>query len=285
VIEVLRVGGLTTVQDLGRPGLAALGVGRSGAADRGSLRLANRLVGNEEAAACLEVTLGGFRARVGSAAVVAVAGAPVAVRVGGREGHVHGPLEVPAGAELRLGVPPRGARTYLAVRGGLDVPPVLGSRSTDVLAGLGPPAVRPGDRLSVGSAVAGPPTVDVAPVPDLPDEVVLRALPGPRDDWFHPAALRTLGEAAYEVTPDSNRVGLRLAGPPLERAVTRELPPEGMPDGALQVPPSGQPVLFLADHPVTGGYPVLAVVPPDDLDLAAQARPGQRIRFRVGRPR
>ena len=283
MIEIAAAGPLTTVQDLGRPGLAHLGVGRSGAADRGSLRLANRLVGNREGAACLEITLGGFVARFGRAATVALAGAPCPVRVAGHGGHMHGPLEVAAGQELQVGRPARGVRTYLAVRGGLDVPAVLGSRSTDILAGLGPDVVEPGARLGVGTDVAGPPTVDVAPVPQIPDEIVLLALPGPRDDWFVRGALDALCSQAYEVTAESNRVGLRLSGLPLERAVTRELPSEGMPDGALQVPPNGQPVLFLADHPVTGGYPVIAVVLEDDICLAAQARPGQRVRFRPRR--
>jgi len=278
---------LCTVQDLGRPGLGHLGVGRSGGADRRSLRLANRLVGNPDGAACLEITLGGFAARFEVAAVVALTGAPCTVRVSGRGAEPPGPLSLPAGAELRLGTPASGVRSYLAVRGGIDVPPVLGSRSTDVLAGLGPEVVRPGARLPVGRYLAGPPRSDPGPVsaipaiPAIPAEIVLAAWAGPRDDWFTPAALAALGTRAYAVTPASNRVGLRLSGPPLDRAGPGELPPEGMVDGALQVPPDGQPVLLLADHPVTGGYPVIAVVADDDLWLAAQARPGQRVRFQV----
>lgn len=281
MIEVLRPGTLTTVQDLGRPGHAHLGVGRSGAADRGSLRLANRLVGNREGAACLEITLGGFAARFHRAATVALAGAPCPVRVSGREGFMHGPVQLRAGNELSLGVPALGLRTYLAVRGGIDVPPVLGSRSTDLLSGLGPGPLRPGVQLTLATDAAELPAVDLAPVPRLPERIVLRVTPGPRDDWFTPAALTVLGSAEYEVTAQSNRVGLRLSGPKLERATDRELPSEGMVSGALQVPPSGQPVLFLADHPVTGGYPVIAVVQEQDLCLAAQARPGQRLRFHV----
>jgi biotin-dependent carboxylase-like uncharacterized protein len=281
VIEVVHAGPLTMVQDLGRPGLAHLGVGRSGAADRGSLRLANRLVGNHEGAACLEITFGGFRARFGEACMVALAGAPCPVRVSGREGFMHGPIHVGKGDELSLGVPTRGVRTYLAVRGGLAVPPVLGSRSTDMLAGLGPSPLRAGTQLPVGDDVDEPPCVDIAPVPEIPEQIILRALPGPRDDWFIPAALTVLASHAYEVSPQSNRVGLRLSGPKLERSVPGELPSEGMVCGAVQVPPSGQPVLFLADHPVTGGYPVIAVIAEQDLCLAAQARPGQRLRFHV----
>jgi biotin-dependent carboxylase-like uncharacterized protein len=281
VIEVIRPGALSTVQDLGRPGLAHLGVGRSGAADRGSLRLANRLVGNREGAAGLEITFGGFTARFTEAAIVALAGAPCRVRVSGRDGFMHGPMDIPPGAELSLGVPTRGVRTYLAVRGGVDVPPVLGSRSTDVLAGVGPEQLRTGTCLPVGDEAGELPEVDLAPVAPIPEDMVLRVVPGPRDDWFTPDALATLTATAYEVTTQSNRVGIRLSGAALERSVTRELPSEGTVCGALQVPSNGQPVLFLADHPVTGGYPVIAVVVEPDVCHAAQARPGQRIRFRV----
>jgi len=285
VIEILSAGPFSTVQDLGRPGLGALGVGASGAADRGSLRLANRLVGNPEWAAALEVTLGGLRARLSATTVVALTGAPAQLRLAGRDAGAYGPIDVPAGAELEVGRPWAGLRSYLGVRGGIAVRPVLGSRSTDVLAGLGPPIVRDGDRLPVGADTVGLPNVDVAPAPAYASEVELRVLLGPRDDWFTPEAVATLSAAAYTVTPESNRIGIRLSGPALNRAVTRELPPEGMVTGALQVPPNGQPVLFLADHPVTGGYPVIGVVLANDIGHAAQARPGDVIRFRaVNRP-
>jgi biotin-dependent carboxylase-like uncharacterized protein len=281
MIEVLRPGPLTTVQDLGRPGYAHLGVGRSGAADRASLRLANRLVGNPEGAAGLEITLGGFAARFTARAVVAVTGAPAPVRLAGRGVAPYGPVEVAPGDRVELGVPRRGVRTYLAVRGGLDVPAVFGSRSADLLGGLGPPAVEAGTRLPVGTRTAGFPIVDLAPVPDLPAEPVLPVRAGPRADWFVPGALDLLGSRPYEVTAASNRVGLRLSGPPLRAAGDRELPTEGLVEGALQVPPNGQPIVMLADHPVTGGYPVIAVVDEAAIALAAQARPGDRIRFRV----
>ena len=282
MIEVLRPGPLTTVQDLGRPGYAHLGVGRSGAADRASLRLANRLVGNPEGAAGLEITLGGFAARFAARAVLALTGAPAPVRIAGHSAAPYGPVEVGPGDEVELGVPDRGVRTYLAVRGGLDVPAVFGSRSTDLLGGLGPPTVAAGTRLAVGTPAAGFPTVDLAPVPELPAELVLPARAGPRADWFAAGALDLLGSGSYEVTSASNRVGLRLSGPPLRSARDRELPTEGLVEGALQVPPNGQPIVMLADHPVTGGYPVIAVVDEAAVALAAQARPGDRIRFRIG---
>jgi biotin-dependent carboxylase-like uncharacterized protein len=182
---------------------------------------------------------------------------------------------------LALGVPARGLRAYLAVRGGVAVPPVLGSRSTDALSGLGPAPLAAGDRLPVGDLAADEPLVDVAPVASLPDRPVLRVLPGPRRDWLADTAWAALRDAAWTVSADSDRVGLRLTGPRLARARDDELPSEGLVPGAVQVPPDGAPVLFLADHPVTGGYPVLAVVVTADLPVAAQLRPGDVVRFRA----
>lgn len=281
-LEVVATGPLTTVQDLGRPGLAALGVGRSGAADTASLRLANRLVGNDEGQAGLEVTFGGLGLRCEGGTTVALTGAPCPMSVDGRQVAPYSVVWVPDGATLRLGAPAAGLRSYLAVRGGVDVPPVLGSRSTDTLAGLGPAPLATGDRIPVGCPRGDLPGVDLAPVrvPDSGD-IWLRVVAGPRADWFTTEAYDGLLASSYEVTADSNRVGMRLAGAALERSRDEELPSEGMVPGALQVPPSGQPTLFLADHPVTGGYPVIAVVVSEDLGLAAQARPGQQIRFRA----
>jgi biotin-dependent carboxylase-like uncharacterized protein len=196
---------------------------------------------------------------------------------------MNAPCTVPAGGRLTVGAPTSGVRTYLAVRGGFAGARTLGSRSTDVLSGLGPAPLSPGDVLPVGSDHSGPwPSVDVAPVPPPPDgDLAVRVVPGPRDDWCTPGALRTLTSAAFVVSPDSDRVGVRLSGARLTRSRSAELPSEGVVPGAIQVPPSGQPVVFLADHPVTGGYPVVAVVRSADLPVLAQARPGQRVSFRV----
>lgn len=281
-LEILRTGPQATIQDLGRPGFAAIGVGVCGAADRGSLRLANRLVGNAEGAAAIEATLGGLVVRGRGDLVVAVTGAPCPIEVGGRGGAMNSLIRVPDGAAVALGTPERGLRSYLAVRGGISVPPVLGSRSTDLLASLGPDPLDSGRLLPVGPAPQGFPPVALAPVtPPSGGELRLRVVPGPRDDWFTEHAMHTLLSEPFEVTKDSNRVGLRLSGPVLSRRKDGELPSEGMVIGALQVPPSGRPTLFLADHPSTGGYPVIAVVMAADVDIAAQARPGQRLRFAV----
>ncbi len=273
-LTVVATGPLTTVQDGGRPGQGAMGVGRSGACDRAAARLANRLVGNDPDAAVLEVTLGGLVLRAGADLVLATTGARCSVA------H-NAPVSLRADRELRLGLPPSGLRTYVAVRGGIAVEPVLGSRSTDLLSGLGPPALSAGDVLPVGAAAGDVPGVDVAPVADPPaGEVAVRVLPGPRADWFVSGAAAAFAGSPWTVTGESNRIGLRLAGPRLERARGGELASEGMVRGALQVPPSGQPVLFLADAPVTGGYPVLGYVADADVDRCGQLRPGQTLRFR-----
>jgi biotin-dependent carboxylase-like uncharacterized protein len=283
VLTVLAPGLFTTVQDRGRPGWASIGVTRSGAADRPAAGLANRLVGNDAQAAVLEVTAGGLQVRAGRTLLVAVTGAPVAVTVDGRAAPFDAPLTLRAGQVLGLGIPAVGLRSYLAVRGGIGVPPVLGSRSTDTLSGLGPASLRAGDVLPVGTLAGEEPVVDVAPVRAPSSRPVLRVLSGPRRDWLVPAAWTALTSEEWTVSADSNRVGLRLAGPRLDRARTDELPSEGLVPGAVQVPPDGAPVLFLADHPVTGGYPVLAVVTTDDLPAAAQLRPGDGVRFRPAR--
>jgi biotin-dependent carboxylase-like uncharacterized protein len=280
VIRVRQPGLLTTVQDGGRRGQAHLGVPAAGAADRRALGLANRLAGNAPDAAALEVTLAGPELEFGASAWVALTGG-AAADLDGRPVAMDVAVWVRAGQVLRVGAVTGGLRAYLAVRGGIEVAPVLGSRSTDTLARLGPPQLKAGDTFGIGGLADRPPYVEVAPSPPVGAEPVLRAVRGPRDDYFTEAALRTLTRESYEVTSDSDRTGLRLDGPPLERRRTEELKSEGMVEGALQVPPDGKPILFLANHPTTGGYPVVAVVASADLPLAAQARPGSRLRFRL----
>jgi biotin-dependent carboxylase-like uncharacterized protein len=276
MITVLRAGPLTTVQDLGRPGYAHLGVPRSGALDQPALRLANRFVGNPDDAAGLETTLLGCALRFEQPALVAVTGAVAQVDVDSRpveRPHGNQLFEVPAGGVVEIRRASRGVRSYLAVAGGITVEPVLGSRSTDTLSGLGPARLTDGATLPVGIPTG------VVPLVGEPEriggELVLGIRPGPRDDWF---ATKGLFGSTYQISPLSNRVGARLAGNPLTRTNVGELPSEGVVLGAVQVPADGQPIIFLADHPTTGGYPVIGVI--DDVTPLAQARPGTTVRFR-----
>ncbi|WP_043263341.1 biotin-dependent carboxyltransferase family protein [Streptomyces sp. CT34] len=278
-LSVVRAGALTTVQDLGRPGHAHLGVPRAGALDEPAHRLANRLVGNPGPAATLETTVTGCAVRLRAATTVAVAGAPCPVTVDGRPAPWGAPVRVPAGAVLDAGPASHGLRSYLAFAGGIGTEPVLGSRATDLLSGLGPDPLADGAVLPLDPPHGPPAAADAVPHPGPAAELVLPFLPGPRDDWFTEAGLRTLTTGRFLVSAASNRIGLRTEGTPLERARDGELPSEGMPLGALQVPPDGLPVLFLHDHPTTGGYPVAGVVPERFLAPAAQAAPGTPVRF------
>ncbi|MEU6199082.1 biotin-dependent carboxyltransferase family protein [Streptomyces sp. NPDC047061] len=278
-LVVVRAGALTTVQDGGRPGYAHLGVPRSGALDVPAAALVNRLVGNAPDAAVLEATLSGCAVRPRSTVAVAVGGAPCPVAVGGRPAAWGAPVVVPAGELLEVGAARSGVRSYVAVSGGIAVEPVLGSRATDLFSGLGPAPLADGDVLPLGTPVGPHARVDVVPQPSPPAELVLRVTLGPRDGWFTPAAVRAFTSRAYRVSSASNRIGLRTEGPALERARPGEIPSEGMVLGAVQVPPDGRPVVFLADHPTTGGYPVIAVVRAADLPAAAQAVPGIPVRF------
>lgn len=277
-VEVLDPGALTTVQDLGRRGYAHLGVPGSGALDRPALALANRLVGNGEGAAGLETTLTGVRLRALRACRFAVTGAVCVVRVDGREVAWGASVSVLAGATIEVGPARTGLRSYVALAGGVLAEEVLGSCATDLLSGLGPAPLRPGDRFALGTPGAVAPDVEAARPATTG---VLRLDLGPREDWFTAASVAALDGATYTVGPDSNRIGLRLVGAALERGRPGELPSEPMVLGAVQVPLSGQPVIFLADHPTTGGYPVVGVVREDDLVVCAQARPGDHLTLRV----
>lgn len=281
-LEVLATGPLALVEDRGRPGYAAVGVGRSGAADRAAYLLAGRLLGEPVGRAAVEVTLGGLVVQARGSFTIVVTGAPAPAMIDGRPvGHA-APVHLPDGATLALGMPPTGLRSYLAVRGGIDLEPVLGSRSSDTLSGIGPAPVAVGQVLPIGQPGPGGPTLDVAPV-GAPEggTVELTLLPGPRLAWL--ADPRALTTASWTVSGHSDRVGMRLAGSPVRRArrwADAELPSEGVVLGGVQVPADGQPIVFLADHPVTGGYPVVAVLRTADVDRAAQCRPGQSVRLR-----
>lgn len=281
-IEIVEPGPLTLVQDLGRVGHGAVGVGRAGAADVGSYLLGVRLVGNAVDAAALEVTFGGLRLRAFGDVILCLTGAPAPAEANGRPEPYAAPFILRDGHVLTLGMPRSGLRTYVSFRGGLALPEVLGSRSTDTMSGLGPAPLRAGQVLEVGRHTHGFPHVELAAVaPPSPGTVELSVLPGPRLEWF--AQPELLERSPWSVSTRSDRKGIRLEGDPIERHPRwrdAELPSEGMVRGAIQVPPNGQPVLFLNDHPVTGGYPVIGVVRTAHVDRAAQLQPGQSVRLR-----
>ncbi len=285
-LEILRTGPLAVVEDLGRPGLAHLGVSRSGAADRRSHTLANRLVANPDDRATIEVTFGGFAARVSGGDVdIAVTGADTNPEVDGKLFGTNSIHHVRNGQVISLGTPRAGLRTYLAVRGGVGVTPVLGSRSYDVMSSIGPSPLQAGDVLPVGEHADDYPELDQAPVAALSAHLVeLLVVPGPRDNWL--ADPDALVHTVWMASNRSDRVGMRLEGRPLQhRWPDRQLPSEGTTRGAIQVPPNGLPVILGPDHPVTGGYPVVGVVADEDIDRAAQVRPGQYVRLHWARPR
>lgn len=287
---VIRADRPALFQDDGRPGRAGQGISASGALDRGALHRANRAVGNPAGAAALEITFGGLSLRAEDALTLSLSGAPAPMTITTPSGRTlpapHGrAFALDPGDRLTLAAPRFGMRSYLALRGGYAVEPVIGSASTDTLAKVGPPAVQAGQVLGAGSLAAGAVDPNPLPEPRLPgagETVKLDVVAGPRADWFTAAGLETLTEQDWQVTPQSSRVGMRLAGArTIERADSAELPSEGTALGAIQVPHNGEPVLFLADHPLTGGYPVIGSVAAHHLDLAGQIPIGARIRFQL----
>ncbi|MFE4195899.1 5-oxoprolinase/urea amidolyase family protein [Paenarthrobacter sp. NPDC056912] len=300
-LRILNPGAQSLIQDLGRRGFGPLGVSAAGALDRASLRRANRLVGNDSSAAAIETVNGGLTIEAAGDQVIAVTGAPTTLTVqspswvdsgeddagdqpgGQRTVPMASPFALLDGEVLTLGAPESGFRNYVAIRGGVDVPQVLGSRSADTMSGIGPAPLAIGQELPIGEATVSTAVGSPELQPDFPGAgvTVLDVVPGPRADWFDQAAIDSLCSQEWLVTPQSNRVGMRLDGTPLQRTREGELPSEGTMAGALQIPPAGLPVLFLADHPITGGYPVIGVVRDEHLDIAAQVPIGGRIRFRL----
>ncbi len=277
MLRILDPGPSATVQDLGRRGVAHLGVAAAGAFDRGAHRGANALVGNPPEAAAVEITLGPFVAEAVTDLVVAVAGTDAELHVGGAPAPTVVAVAVGAGTRIVVGAARRGLRTTLAVAGGIAVPPVLGSRATDRAAGLGHPPLAPGHVLPVGVAPAVPAPAPV-PMPVPPrGTTALRVLPGPRLGRV-PGGLGALGRRPWRVGPASDRTGVRLDGDPLPVDPTG-LPSEGVPPGAVQVPPDGRPIVLGPDAGTTGGYPVVAVVLDEDRDRVGQLRPGDAVTF------
>jgi antagonist of KipI len=288
MIAVLKPGLLTTVQDAGRLGHRASGMPLAGAMDRLALAIANRLAGNEPGAAALELTLMGGTFRFEADAIVALAGAEFPASLDGRVVPPGAPFLAAAGATLTLGVARRGVRAYLAVRGGIDVPVQLGSRSTYARAGFGGfegRALRAGDRLPIGEA-PGPAFQGMSRLPgELLDlaapggTVTLRVIPGPQEELFHPDGLETLLGATWKVTTQNDRMGYRLEGPPVRLRGAADIVTDAVVPGAVQVSGDGKPMVLMVDCQTTGGYAKPFTVIGPDLRQLAQARAGDGVRF------
>lgn len=290
MFEVIKPGLLTTLQDVGRPGYAHLGVGRSGAFDAPALRIANALCGNLADACGLEFTLRGPTLHFLDDALIAVTGAPLPITIDGSNASMWAPVPVRAGATLELGAMRKGCRSYLAVGGGIDIPKILSSRSVDVNAALGPFDGRPlraGDRLGVSAAAgefkyaATTPKWCIDPRPWFDDVATrpLRMLRGTHFEFMTETSRSNLFSHDFHITHESNRVGIRLKGPDLEMQAPIEMISEGCVPGLLQLPPSGQPIAFGPECPVSGGYPRIGQIAAVDLPRLAQLRPGDAVRF------
>ena len=285
-LRILSPGFQTTVQDLGRPGFAHQGISASGAADPISLRLGNLLVGNPENAAALEMTLVGGVFQFDSPAVIAIAGADFEAECNGVRAPMHTGLYMKVGDVLAFRGTRTGARCYLCIAGGFQVPPLLGSRSTHLTTGLGGHggrALKKGDVIEFGfipdSAI---------PLRRIPEQVLqclhrttLRVTSGPQAEWFGENPLETLTHNPYNVTESCSRMGIRLQGIPLRSLLQREMITQGASLGAIQIPPEGLPIILFVEHQTTGGYPIIANVITADLHAVGQLRPRDRVRFEL----
>lgn len=280
---VEHITGYATVQDHGRPGHAHLSVPPSGAFDRESHDFANRLVGNNEHAAGIELTRATIQFRFDEQATIAVTGAPTSIIIDGRQRESHRAIVVPANTAVLVATQHLGMRSYLAVRGGIAADPVMGSRSYDELSRIGTPPVQTGHTFTIGTDADATPAVarQVTPGVNLSEFVTLHVHKGPR--WSYCTNSAALIDNEYTVTAQLNRIGLRLAGAAIEWNTAERLPSEGMLTGAIQIAADGQPILFGPDHPTTGGYPVIAVLDERDVSTAAQLAPGTIVRFTLSR--
>lgn len=286
VLEVMKPGLLTTVQDIGRPGYQQYGIVVSGAMDRYALRMANLLVGNEECAAGLEITLTGPSVKFLDDCLIAITGADLSPLLGGNPVPLWTRLEVEKGMILQFGDVMAGCRTYIAVSGGFDVPFLMGSRSTYLRAGIGGhegrslikgdilhrcecPSMKQDFRKRLHGEL----------IPSYPDTIELRIMKGPQWDRFAEKSRKEFLASLFKVSPHSDRMGYRLQGPSMQTVDREEQITDPIPDGAIQIPNNGEPIVLLADRQTTGGYPKIGVIISVDLPKIAQAKPGNRIRF------
>jgi antagonist of KipI len=283
-ILVQAPGLFTTVQDLGREGFGPIGVSASGAADPMSLRIGNRLVGNPDGVAALEMTLVGGAFRFERAAVIAVTGSDFGPSLDGVALPMWTSIEIREGGTVKFGASRSGARAYLCIRGGIAVEPFLGSASTHVLSGLGGfegRALRKGDRVKLGAANSPFRKSALSPkaLESLQPRKVIRVTDGPQSDWFAESSRKALCGNTFRISEQSNRMGIRLEGPPIQLEASREMITEGVSLGAIQVPPSGHPIILFVEQQTTGGYPKIANVISADVHSLGQFRPRDEIRF------
>lgn len=281
-ITFTKASGFLTLQDQGRIGYANIAVPTSGAFDQKSHQLANRLIGNFPNACVIESLRASFEFVTDTDLVISATGAPASIQVDGREHEMFRAIYVPAGSAVIVSPGNLGMRTYLAIRGGIVGNQIMGSCSFDELSQIGTPPIKPGDKFSVEDQVAGSITGDYVPASVVTGvEIELEAMPAPRWSGFSNPNLLFTSE--YQVTGSVNRVGLRLTGPELSWSSQSRLASEGVVTGAIQIPVDGMPLIFGPDHPTTGGYPVVAVVSRNSLDLLAQTTPGTLVRFKQAR--
>lgn len=281
-IKILQTGALTTIQDKGRFGYQKSGIGQAGAMDQEAYIAANRLAGNLPGVAVLEMTMQGATLQFTDKHLCALTGADMQAKLDGVPQERYKSFTVEAGQTLTLGFAQSGLRGYFAVQGGIDVPKVLGSRSTDVksrLGGLEGRALKKGDVLEVGESDGLPPIYTSLPVPDYPDEVAVRAILGPQEDYFTEKGIADFFNTSYTVTPQSDRMGLRLEGAAIENKAGVDIVSDGITFGSVQVPANGMPIVLMADHQTAGGYAKIATVASADLSKLAQVKPGQKVRF------
>ena len=284
-LHIVKPGLLTTVQDLGRYGHQASGVPVAGPMDTFSHRVANQLLGNNPDAATLEMTLIGPEIVAEAATTVAIAGAQFEVTCDDRPVQVGSSFAIARGQRIRFGRIIQGARAYLAVAGGIQTPPVLGSRATHLVShvgGFNGRSLMAGDRVPIiDEPLPRPLRKSAGLVLPSKGRALLRVIAGPQADWFDADALKTMDGVSFRISPQSNRMGYRLQGPPLVRSNDRELISEPLGIGAIQVPSAGEPILLMADRQTAGGYPKIGYVISADLPLAGQLAPGDFIEFNL----
>jgi antagonist of KipI len=284
VLKILEPGPLTTVQDAGRAGQLRYGIPPSGPVDRRAFVIANRLVGNDDGAAGLECTVMGPRFEVQAACAIAVTGADAPITVNGGEAPAWTTIDLKPGDVVKIGAARAGVRMYVAFAGGLDVPRVLGSRSTFIrgrLGGVDGRALRRDDTIGVLPAPPAPRrTVARAAMPSFGD-AELRVVLGPQADRFTDEGIAALLGSPYEMLPQSDRMGARLRGPRIAHARGHDIISDGIPLGGIQVPGDGQPIILLVDRQSTGGYTKVATVCSTDIARLGQVKPGQRVTFRA----